>query len=213
MIYIFSGKDNKSKNLEIKKLFKNKEFFFIKREDLSKNKIFEYSNIKSLFGESPLVLIENFFDEKNSFSKKEISDLQKSETTFIFLEDNFSSINTKKYNEFISFKSFENKKEKKIETNISFEIANAFGNKDKMKTWVLFNQAIEKGVEPEQIAGILFWKIKTLAESKNSLFSKDEIKRNSSLLISIYHDSHLGKRDFIVGLEQYLLFVLNKSVL
>lgn len=210
MIYIFSGNDNKSKNAEIKKLFGNKEFFSIKKEELVKEKIFEYSNIKSLFGDSPIIVVDNFFDEKYSFSKKEILDLQKSETIFIFSEDSFSSANIKKYREFVIFKLFEEKKEKKFETNISFEIANAFGVKDKIKAWILFNQAIEKGVEPEQISGILFWKIKSLSESRQNVFSREEIKRSSSLLVSLHHDAHLGKKDFVVGLEQYLLFVLSK---
>lgn len=210
MIYIFSGNDNKSKNAEIKKLFGNKEFFSIKKEELVKEKIFEYSNIKSLFGDSPIIVVDNFFDEKYSFSKKEILDLQKSETIFIFLEDSFSSANIKKYEEFAKIFFFEERKEKKIETNISFEIANAFGVKDKIKAWILFNQAIEKGVEPEQISGILFWKIKSLSESRQNVFSREEIKRSSSLLVSLHHDAHLGKKDFVVGLEQYLLFVLSK---
>lgn len=210
MIYIFSGNDNKSKNSEIKKLFGNKEFFSIKKEESVKEKIFEYSNTKSLFGDSPVVVVENFFDEKYSFSKKEILDLQKSETVFIFIENSFSSANIKKYEEFAKIFFFEEKKEKKIETNISFEIANAFGVKDKMKAWILFNQAIEKGVEPEQISGILFWKIKSLSESRQNVFSREEIKRSSSLLVSLHHDAHLGKKDFVVGLEQYLLFVLSK---
>jgi hypothetical protein len=210
MIYIFSGNDNKSKNSEIKKLFGNKEFFSIKKEESVKEKIFEYSNTKSLFGDSPVVVVENFFDEKYSFSKKEILDLQKSETVFIFIENSFSSANIKKYEEFAKIFFFEERKEKKIETNISFEIANAFGVKDKMKTWVLFNQAIEKGVEPEKISGILFWKIRSISEARQNIFSREEIKRNSSLLVSLYHDAHLGKKDFVIGLEQYLLFVLSK---
>lgn len=210
MIYIFSGNDNKSKNAEIKKLFGNKEFFSIKKEELVKEKIFEYSNIKSLFGDSPIIVVDNFFDEKYSFSKKEILDLQKSETVFIFIENSFSSANIKKYEEFAKIFFFEERKEKKIETNISFEIANAFGVKDKIKAWILFNQAIEKGVEPEQISGILFWKIKSLSESRQNVFSREEIKRSSSLLVSLHHDAHLGKKDFVVGLEQYLLFVLSK---
>lgn len=210
MIYIFSGNDNKSKNSEIKKLFGNKEFFSIKKEESVKEKIFEYSNTKSLFGDSPVVVVENFFDEKYSFSKKEILDLQKSETVFIFIENSFSSANIKKYEEFAKIFFFEEKKEKKIETNISFEIANAFGVKDKIKAWILFNQAIEKGVEPEQISGILFWKIKSLSESRQNVFSREEIKRSSSLLVSLHHDAHLGKKDFVIGLEQYLLFVLSK---
>jgi hypothetical protein len=210
MIYIFSGNDNKSKNSEIKKLFGNKEFFSIKKEESVKEKIFEYSNTKSLFGDSPVVVVENFFDEKYSFSKKEILDLQKSETVFIFIENSFSSANIKKYEEFAKIFFFEERKEKKIETNISFEIANAFGVKDKIKAWILFNQAIEKGVEPEQISGILFWKIKSLSESRQNVFSREEIKRSSSLLVSLHHDAHLGKKDFVVGLEQYLLFVLSK---
>ena len=159
MIYIYSGNDIKNKNLEIKKISKNKEIFFV----TEKEKIFEYLDAQNLFGEYPCVILDGFFDNKISFLKKEILELKESKTVFIFKEDSFNSLNLKKYKDFILFNSFEKKEIKENKMNISFEVANAFGVKDKMKTWILFNQAIEKGVEPEQITGILFWKIKSLS--------------------------------------------------
>lgn len=206
MIYIYSGNDIKNKNLEIKKISKNKEIFFV----TEKEKIFEYLDAQNLFGEYPCVILDGFFDNKISFLKKEILELKESKTVFIFKEDSFNSLNLKKYKDFILFNSFEKKEIKENKMNISFEVANAFGVKDKIKTWILFNQAIEKGVEPEQITGILFWKIKSLSSFNQNYFSEKEVKRCSKLLISLYHEAHLGKRDFTIGLEQFLLSVLSK---
>ena len=92
-----------------------------------------------------------------------------------------------------------------------FGITDAFAKHDKVMTWVLYRRGIEGGVEPEAIAGILFWKIKTMILSGNYLFDKDELKRQSSRIVSIYHKAHRGESDFSIGLEQFILSSLSSK--
>ncbi len=82
---------------------------------------------------------------------------------------------------------------RKEEFNI-FSIADAFGARDSFKAWSIYRRAIESGVGPENIIGILFWKAKSM---KSSLLLKD--------LIVLYHDGHRGRLDLELGIERALL--------
>jgi hypothetical protein len=42
------------------------------------------------------------------------------------------------------------------------------------------------------------------------VFTKDELKKRSSELVSIYHRAHGGEVDFTISLEQFILNSLNK---
>ena len=41
-------------------------------------------------------------------------------------------------------------------------------------------------------------------------FSKEELKKASSELVSIYHKAHRGEYDFTISLEQFILSSLSK---
>lgn len=211
MIYIFSGGDTKSKNLKIKALSKDREIIILRDSEVSKDILLDYSTTESLFGDLVSVVVNNILkNESFTFSKNELEIMFSSQTIFFFLEDKLPVALSKKYDKFAKIENFEEKIIKKREDNISFDIAQAFEKKDKIKAWILYNQAVEKGVEPEAITGILFWKIKMLAGQKGGLFTKDELKNCGGKLVSIYHKAHLGEIDFILSLEQYLLSVLSK---
>ena len=65
-----------------------------------------------------------------------------------------------------------------------FALASAFGASDAFKAWSLFRQAADAGTEPEAIAGMLFWKAKSMGSS--ALARK---------LIVMYHEAHRGRND------------------
>ena len=73
----------------------------------------------------------------------------------------------------------------------------------------MYREGVESGIEPEAIAGILFWKIKTMILNGSRMFSIDELKNQSSKIVSIYHLAHRGEVDFIVSLEQFILTSLS----
>ena len=210
MIYIFVGNDNKSKNVKTKALSKNCDTLTLSGGNLSKEMIFDYALTQSLFGGQSVVVIENLINESDFiFSKKELEDINKSSTIFIWLEDKLLASDVKKYSKYAIIENFDKKINKAPFVN-SFAIADAFAMKDKMKTWVAYNEAINKGATPESIAGILFWKIKMMMAGNSKNFSKDDIRNQSSRLVSIYHKAHNGELDMIIGLEQFILSVLTK---
>ena len=114
---------------------------------------------------------------------------------------------------------------KSDESNV-FALADAFGSRDRFKAWSLFRQAIDAGVQPENISGTLFWQMKSmmLAREANSageagvspfVFSKakkhagnysgEELQNLVTSLITIYHEGHRGRGDIELGLERMML--------
>ncbi|HET8574644.1 MAG TPA: hypothetical protein VFM02_00525 [Candidatus Paceibacterota bacterium] len=107
-----------------------------------------------------------------------------------------------------------------------FALADALGNKDKKKLWVLYRQAVRAEVSSEEMHGMLFWQVKTLllAEGTKSAgeaglnpypyqkakgflkhYSPEELREISSKLVSLYHDAHQGKGDLENTLERMIL--------
>lgn len=82
---------------------------------------------------------------------------------------------------------------KKSEFNI-FGLASSVAGKDRIKSWILYRQAVEQGIESEAIIGMLFWKAKSIRDL--------ELARE---LLTLYHDGHRGQRNLELGIERLLL--------
>lgn len=210
MIYLFIGNDIKSKSIKLKLLSKGGSITFLSLKDLSKSILMNYANSQNLFGEKSFIVLDNFITENIfSLSKEDLASLMESQTVFVFYEDKLLASEQKKYIKYGSIENFD-KKIDKVYKSDSFAIADSFGERDKVKAWVLYNEAIEKGVTGEAVAGMLFWKIKTMMSNGQKVFSKQELKSQSSRLVSIYHKSHNGELDIFTGLEHFILSALSK---
>lgn len=211
MIYIFFGNDIEKKNLYLKKLFKNSQPILVPNRDVSREMLLSQIGSVSLFGEQSIFVFENFIGDKIiDLKDEEISLLKESLNIFIFKEDKLLAPDLKKFKkhaqiEEVSFIALKQKPKINI-----FNIADAFAKKDKIQTWTLYIEAISVGIVPEEISGILFWKIKTMILNGTKVFKEDELKLRSSELVSLYHMAHRGEVDFTIGLEQFILKSLNK---
>ena len=117
----------------------------------------------------------------------------------------------KKYQKYAKIEKFEEPVVKQTPKINIFNLADAFSNKDKMGAWVIYRQAISLGVSPEEICGVLFWKVKNMMMNNAKNFSKIELQNLSSKLTDIYHNSHSGNIDFTIALEEFILSSLNKK--
>ena len=211
MIHIVSGNDSAKKNKHLKMLAQDNERIYLRGDDASKDVIFNYATSANLFGDTPVVILENIIEQGGlSLGAKDLEILQDSSTTFIFLEDKFLKKDESKYKKYATILTFEEKIIKPKQSFDTFSVAESYGHRDKIGTWVLYRDAIEKGVEPEAISGILFWRIKTMILNKTKIFTLTELKNQSKNLVSLYHRAHLGKLDFTIGLEQFILSSLSK---
>ncbi len=210
MIHILVGGDTKNKSNYIKELTGKSESFFIPTNLLTKDLLMSYSSNISLFGESPFIIAENILNDDNLiFLQEELNSLKDSETIFIIKEDKMSVPLQKKYKNYGNIKIFEEKKIIPISKFNIFSLTDAYSNRDKIKTWIIFNNAILSGLEPEAIAGVLFWKIKTMILNGSRSFNKEELKSQSSHIVSLYHKAHRGESDFAISLEQFILSSLS----
>ncbi|MEA3399069.1 MAG: hypothetical protein U9R00_00990 [Patescibacteria group bacterium] len=191
MIYVCAGNDLKRKNQFIN------NFEEVVVLGFNENPL-DYATGNNLFGESTTVVVDEF-----SLSENELEAMKESSTNFILLEDKLNKDLKKKYQKYAEkIEIFEEKIIK--ERNNSFDIVNAFGRKDKIETWLLYLKAIDSGTSPEAISGMFFWKIKSLMITK-SVFPKEELKIFSKNLIDLYHKSHRGEANMVIGLEQFIL--------
>ncbi len=210
MIYILSGTDTKKKKTYIASLAKNREVSTFSSGDVSKERMLEYATTASLFSQSPLVIIENVLNQNQiAFVSSDLALLAESQTIFIFVEDKLLVADEKKYKKYATTERFEEKAVKQIPKLSPFAIADTFGRKDKIGTWVLYREAVESGMSPEPISGMIFWKIKTMILSNSRTFSVSALKKYSSDLVSLYHKAHRGECDFTIGLEQFILSSLS----
>lgn len=212
MIYILIGEDTKNKNEYIRGLTVGRENFLLPSNDLDLSVLMNHASNNSLFGENPVVIVENILKDENlNFSKDQWAYLKDSKTVFIFKEDKLLASEQKKYKSYGEIKIFENKKILSTNKFNVFSITDSFANRDKVNTWILYGEAIERGIEPEAIAGILFWKIKKMILEGSRVFDQKELLNQSSQIISIYHKAHRGETDFTIGLEQFILSSLSSS--
>lgn len=210
MIYILLGNDNKKKNIYLKKLYISGLPFLLEK-GFKKEELFDKAGSVSLFGDVPIVVIEGMIKDGDIvLSSEEISLLKDSKTTFVFLEEKLLAQDIKKYKKYATIEDFGIVVTKQIPKMNVFSIADSFSRKDKIGTWILYREAILQGVSPEEISGIIFWKIKTMILSGTKFFSPDELKMMSSNLLSLYHRAHKGELDFVIGLEQFILSSLSK---
>lgn len=212
MIYVLYGTNSQKKSHYIKSLSsKDKEIITVSSLLITKELINNYACNISLFGDYPIVVFENIINQKDIiFNKDDLINLKNSKTTFVFNEDKLLIEDKniyKKYSEVISFE------EKTIKPQVKFNIfaiSDSFSKRDKIGTWTLYCDAVRQGIDAEPIAGILFWKIKTMLISGSGVFSKEELKKHSSSIVSIYHKAHRGECDFNTSLEQFILLSLSK---
>ena len=211
MIHIISGNDTKNKKASLKKLIGNHESFFVSGSNISKEILYERAGTISLFGESPVVVIEGLLSESDIvLSVDDLKILKDSPTIFIFLEDALLAKEETKFKKYADIQTFDQKITKSIPKINVFAIADAFGRKDKVSAWILYRESIQGGAEPEAISGMLFWKIKTMLLSGAKTFDVDTLKHQSGELVSLYHKAHRGELDFTIGLEQFILSSLTK---
>lgn len=104
-----------------------------------------------------------------------------------------------------------------------FALADALGERDKKKLWVLYVKAIRNGNSAEEISGTLFWQMKSMltlakgggkalnpfVKSKAQRFiknySEDELQKLSFQFVENYHKAHRGGLPLGERLEQLIL--------
>lgn len=170
MLYLIYGSKEYAKS-ELRKI---REVLLKKRPDALSFRFDEESaesiNIdelaegRGLFEEKFLVELDQVFGA-NTFEgeeKEALAKMKDSENIFFVLEEKLS----KKALDLIR-KNAERVSEEKVVKErkkefTAFSLADALGQRDKQRLWVLLREAVERGYALEEIHGILFWQAKTI---------------------------------------------------
>lgn len=166
---------------------------------------------QGLFHPISLVQLSDAFEneEAKEYVSAHLSELAESPNVFVLVEgtvDAETVRNVKKCaDKTLEFKTVKNEKEKFQ----VFSLADALGERDKRGLWVLYQRALLEGLAPENINGVLFWKVKDMLTARypSRYWKTEELKNLSARFVALYHDSHRGIHDFSIGLERLVLTI------
>jgi DNA polymerase III delta subunit len=239
MLYVFHGPlidASVKKALALVESLRTKRpdaaFIRIEAKEWSPQAIEGHLGGQGLFSSKYIVLLDRVTE--NAEAKEQLADLasslQESQNIFIVLEGKLNAELKKAFEKHaekavVSEEAVAKGWPPKGEFNI-FALADALGTRDALKAWTIYRQAIDSGLEPENIIGTLFWQSKSMAlaapaktggESGLSPFvfskskkyaanySAQEIAGLNGRLIKLYHDGHRGIVDLEHAVERLLL--------
>ncbi len=246
VIYFIYGDDTNTALSKAKKVVETLQlkkpdsaYFKIEEFDWDSTKVDEWIGGMGLFASNYLVFVDRVFKNKEAkeylvSKRKELAD---SPNFFVILEGKMDKVTAEKINK-VAWKTeiYEkpektnlNKEEKlaKMGEKIDFfEYADAFGSGDKKYLWVLYREAVEKGVPAEELQSIFFWQAKVMLSAvlsgspesaglkpfpyqKGKLagqkFGEAKLRKICGELVSSYHEAHRGKVDLYNALEKIIL--------
>ncbi len=233
MLTVITGQKNEAK-VFIQKLFEtaqNKERAFVTITDssFSDDWVRSYFGARDLFGKEYIIYLDRIFANSlaRDFFWKELEGFIETSNQFILFEEKLSADDVKSI-EKAGGKLVVSKKSGALKAKQDFNIfalADALGERDKKNLWVLYEKALRAGKTPEEIAGTLFWQLKTMllvlkgggdslhpyVKGKTTRFVKKHsvsgLEKMSFTLIDEYHKSRLGGLSLAERLERFILSV------
>jgi len=196
------------------------ELFKLEVDNFSSAQIEELVGGQGLFSNKYIVFLDGLFEnvEIKEQVLKFYKEIGSSENVFIWLEskvDKPTLIKIEKVAKKVQKFESKGETERKFSTDAGqflsikdfniFDLANALARKDKKGLWILYREAIERNYPPEEINGILFWKVKDLLVKQSRYFKTSELKDLARKFVETYHNAHRGKHDFEIALERLIL--------
>ena len=134
---------------------------------ISETKIEELAGSQGLFERKFIVFSDRICADAGNAEiiKDKLPMIAASENVFVFLEDALK-VDLLKIFEKHAAKVQEFKKIEKKERFNSFLLADALGQRNKEKLWVLYHQALREGIVAEELHGTLFWQIKAMRSAE-----------------------------------------------
>lgn len=243
MIHFFYGNDEVKKRdamRAVKQSFMkenpNTSVFALDEKNWSEGRLDELLSADGLFGEKRIVVCENIFNTKDEDDDAQEANGAEEDvvrrTPEMSISPHCFVIIAKKANKkllaslqtsgaSVEKYSTETKKDFSV-----FALADALGERDKKKLWVLLQKEIRKESSAEEIIGTLFWKVKTMilahgaksaseaglspfvwskANAHAKKWTDAELTALSSKLVRVFHDSHAGEAEPYGTLESFVL--------
>lgn len=228
MLHVFVGNDVVTLRKDVD-VFLSKEDSGVVRvtvENYAAGILRDYVHAQSLFGgQSDVVVLDFLSEDEVAFEEMFalLKELATSTRTYVVLDKKPKTAHDKALQKYAT--SYKEVAPKEKETFNTFALADAFARKDKKSLWILLVRARMAGVAPEEVAGVLFWQLKTLrlaaqtrsaeeaglseypykkAKAAVREFKKGELEELTEKLLTLYHDGHADS-DMELGLERFAL--------
>jgi DNA polymerase III delta subunit len=182
----------------------------------------------SLFGGTTVYVIDTPSESKEMYAEMlaSLEDMKASADIFVVMERALLAPEKKKFQKYAD-RNEEYKSEVKERFN-NFSLADALAKKDKKSLWLLLSEAKLSGIASEELVGVLWWQLKALrlatltnsaseagmkdypydkAKRALSRFGDNELESLSASLITLLHDSRLGRLELDLALERWVLRV------
>ncbi len=238
MIILLHGNNIKKSRIKLREIIatqtkKNPEATYYKIEPDTFNEA-EFDVLVSsnaLFQHAYIVVCDGILSAKSTSEKviDRLKSMKDSVNVFIVIEEVLTKEILKKLERFSEKiqESTELKKEPKKDIFSVFALTDALGNRNKKELWVLYQEALLSGSEPEELHRLFVWQIKVMLAhhvsdvntsglnpfvfKKGQTFSKNyslkELQKNSFDLITIYHEARRGEVEFDIELEKFVLSI------
>jgi DNA polymerase III delta subunit len=237
MFYFLYGKNSKESRKKLNSLVgilhgkrPGSEIFRINDENWSDAQFDELLLAQGLFDQKYIIVLDSLFGKKEvkEFILDRTKEMKESDNVFLILESDADKKTVDKISKHAEkVQEFETT-DVKAERFNTFALADAFGKRDKRNLWVGYLKAIELGISPEEISGVLFWQIKNIliakktkdakesklspfADSKARMFSKNftdtEISDKARSIVEATQAVRQGEGEMEVLLEKIVLSV------
>lgn len=235
MIYLLHGKNFKDSRKKLHSLVDallkkepNASKFYLNDRNFRTESLEEMINSQTLFAGRFIVVMDKLLSEESSkeIVLSKLKEISESENIFIFIEEELNKTILARFKKRAEkIQEFFQEEEKKEKFNV-FSITDAYSMRDKRKTWILYQKALNNNLVPEEIHGVLLWQVKNLLmvkDEKNlndlgmnpfvlrktlsfaSNFKKEELIEIGERLVEIPHKARRGIEDFDVSLEKFIL--------
>jgi len=234
MIYLIQGSDNFKTRHKYDALIESlltrkldSLAWKIDGENFDEEKFKELIVSQDLFAHKYIVGCDHLIGDKKSqeFILANLKEIKNSANIFIILEDTLEPkllTQVKKYTE--KDLSYDKKIGEEKRFNI-FALTDALGERNRKKLWVLYQEALQGGLEEEEI----FWKFqwlvkhmlffkKTREPGKSELkgfaktkiekyarnYQTEELENLSTQLVDLFHSVRRGEKEMDIGLELFV---------
>ncbi len=236
MLYIFYGTDHKKSGDKARALVdslrtKKPDASFVEINSDNWNPVLIEENIggQGLFSNKYIIFLNRVGTDDERIEKMVdmMKAMQESANIFIVSEGKIKADLKKAFEKYGEKVIVSDELEKKIgrEFNI-FSLADAIGAREQFRSWNIYREAVDSGLESESILGTIFWQLKSMVVASKAksageaglnpfVFSKakkacgnykeEELRDLLTQSIVLYHDGHRGLVDLELGIEKMLL--------
>src|SRR5579872_1226127 len=149
------------------------ELFRLHDENWSEDQFKELLVAQGLFDQKYIVVLDGLLENKESLELivDSAADMKASENVFLIIERDVDKKTLDKLSKYAD-KVQEFASAEKAERFNTFALADAFGKRDRRTLWTGYLRALEQGISPEELCGVLFWQAKNIVIVKKTTDAK-----------------------------------------